>query len=107
MTTVSKQELESISTPNSVKTFLGTLEFFDGVPTDDTVTKVYDNLDVMRGTQVFLSTLGGASMYRLRAGNKKVGVDGSSKIPIFSKMLDSHSLVSRQLCLMVTEYSGI
>jgi hypothetical protein len=92
MTTVSKQELESISTPNSVKTFLGTLEFFDGVPTDDTVTKVYDNLDVMRGTQVFLNTLGGASMYRLRAGNKKVGVDGSNKISIFSKLLDSQSL---------------
>ena len=92
MTTVSKQELESISTPNSVKTFLGTLEFFDGVPTDDTVTKVYDNLDVMRGTQVFLNTLGGASMYRLRAGNKKVGVDSSRKISIFSKLLDSQSL---------------
>ena len=92
MTKVSKEELESISTPNSVETFLGTLEFFDGVPTDDTVTKVYDNLDVMRGTQVFLNTLGGASMYRLRAGNKKVGVDSSIKISIFSKLLDSHSL---------------
>jgi hypothetical protein len=42
--------------------------------------------------QVFLHTIGGASMYRLRAGNKKVGVDGSNKIPIFSKLLDSKSL---------------
>ena len=92
MTKVSKKELESISTPNSVKTFLGTLQFFDGVPTDDTVKKVYDNLDVMRGVQVFLHTLGGASMYRLRAGNKKVGVDSSSKVSIFANLLDSHSL---------------
>ena len=92
MTRVSKKELESISTPSSVKTFLGTLQFFDGVPTGDTVKKVYDNLDVMRGVQVFLHTLGGASMYRLRAGNKKVGVDSSSKVSIFAKLLDSHSL---------------
>ena len=62
MTKVSKEELESISTPKSVKTSLGTLEFFDGVPTDDTVAKVYDNLDVMRGVQVFLDTIGGGSM---------------------------------------------
>ena len=46
----------------------------------------------MRGVQVFLHTLGGASMYRLRAGNKKVGVDSSSKVSIFAKLLDSHSL---------------
>ena len=92
MTKVSKEELESISTPSSVKTFLGTLEFFDGVPTDDTVSKVYDNLDVMRGVQVFLHTIGGASMYRLRAGNEKVGVDSSSKVGIFAGLLNSKSL---------------
>ena len=92
MTKVSKEELESISTPSSVKTSLGTLEFFDGVPTDDTVEKVYDNLDVIRGVQVFLDTLGGASMYRLRAGNRKIGVNRSNRIGIFSKLLDSQSL---------------
>ncbi len=92
MTKVSAEELESISTPSSVKTSLGTLEFFDGVPTDETVTKVYDNLDVMRGVQVFLHTIGGGSMYRLRAGNRKVGVDSSNKVPIFAKLMDSHSL---------------
>ncbi len=34
---VSKEELQSISTPDKVKTSLGELKFFDGVPTDDTV----------------------------------------------------------------------
>jgi len=52
---VSKEERKSISTPDSVKTSIGTLEFFDGVPTEDTVQKVYDNLDRMRGVQVVLS----------------------------------------------------
>jgi hypothetical protein len=32
---VSKQELKSISTPDKVKTSIGELKFFDGVPTDD------------------------------------------------------------------------
>jgi len=34
---VSKEELKSISTPDKVKTSIGELKFFDGVPTDDTV----------------------------------------------------------------------
>jgi hypothetical protein len=89
---VSKEELKSISTPDSVETSIGTLKFFDGVPTDDTVKKVYDNLDRMRGVQVFLDTLPGASMYRLRAGNKKVGITKSNQISIFAKLLDSKSL---------------
>ncbi len=89
---VSPEELQSISTPSSVETSIGTLKFFDGVPTDDTVTKVYDNLDRMRGVQVFLNTLPGASMYRLRAGNEKIGIDQSNKVSIFAQLLDSKSL---------------
>ena len=90
--TVSKKELQSISTPNKVKTSIGELNFSDGVPTDDTVKKVYDNLDRMRGVQVFLNTIGGASVYRLRAGNAKIGVDKSNKVAISSQLLDSKSL---------------
>ena len=33
---------EKIMTPDKVETRIGTLEFFDGMPTKDTVTKVYD-----------------------------------------------------------------
>ena len=46
----------------------------------------------MRGVEVFLNTLSGASMYRLRAGNAKIGVDKSTKVSIFSQRLDSKSL---------------
>ena len=79
---VSKDELKSISTPDTVKTPIGELKFFDGVPTDDTVKRVYDNLDRMRGVQVFLNTLPGASVYRLRAGNAKIGADNSNRVAI-------------------------
>jgi hypothetical protein len=89
---VSKEELQSISTPDKVKTSIGELKFFDGVPTDDTVQKVYDNLDRMRGVQVFLNTIGGASVYRLRTGNAKIGVDKVNKVAISSQLLDSKPL---------------
>ena len=42
--------------PDSVEKRLRTLKFFDGLPDKDTVEKVYDNLDFMRGVDVFLPT---------------------------------------------------
>ena len=89
---VTQRELASISTPDSVDTTIGTLEFFDGVPTDQTVQTVYDNLDRMRGVQVFLDCLPAASMYRLRVGNEQVGADRSSKVVIFESLMDSAPL---------------
>ena len=89
---VSKEELKSISTPDSVKTSIGELKFFDGVPTDDTVKKLYDNLDRMRGTQVFLNTLGAASVYRLRASSAEIGADKANKVLISAQLLNSKSL---------------
>ena len=47
---------ESIQTPDVVETSrLGRLEFFDGMPSDETVRKVYDQLDFARGVETFLS----------------------------------------------------
>ena len=42
---------DSIHTPDTVETRLGTLEFRDGVPSDETVAKVYDQLDFSRGVE--------------------------------------------------------
>jgi hypothetical protein len=89
---VSERELRSISTPDSIETSIGLLEFFDGVPSDDTVQRCYDNLDRMRGVQVFLNTIGGASIYRLRAGNARIGVAKSNQIAMSSQLLNSKSL---------------
>ena len=49
----------SITTPDSVKTRIGTLKLFDGFPDDATVQKVYDNLDFQRGVQAFLTAMPG------------------------------------------------
>jgi hypothetical protein len=41
--------MRSLHTPDTVETRLGTLKFFDGLPDEATVQKMYDNLDFMRG----------------------------------------------------------
>ena len=48
---ISKAELESISMPDRLDTSIGELKFFDGVPTDATIDKLYDNLDRSRAVQ--------------------------------------------------------
>ena len=53
---------ESIMTPDRVETRLGTLEFFDGFPTPETVELVYDNLDFLRGVEAFLTAMPAASL---------------------------------------------
>ena len=47
----------SIMTPDKVKTRIGTLEFFDGVPTAKTAELVLDNLMFLRGVEAFLNGL--------------------------------------------------
>lgn len=90
---VSSAELEAISIPDKVETAIGTLEFFDGVPTDATVTTVYDNLDRMRGMQVFLDNVGAVSMYSVRKGLADAGAEGANRIALFAQLMDSQTLV--------------
>jgi hypothetical protein len=58
---VSKEVLDSISTPDQVETSIGTLKFLDGAPYPETADKVYDYLDTMRGVDAFLKGMPGAS----------------------------------------------
>ena len=81
-----------ITTPDTVDTPIGTLEFFDGVPTDATVQTVYDNLDRMRGVEVFLNLIPGVSMFGLREGPRSLGQKESHQVVIFDKLMSSESL---------------
>ena len=89
---VSPQTLKSISTPDKVDTPIGQLEFFDGVPTNATVGTLYDNLDRMRGVEVFLDNVGALSVYSVIAGNAGIGLTQPNQIAVAEKLLDSHSL---------------
>lgn len=90
---VSSAELEAISIPDTVETPIGTLEFFDGVPTDATVAAVYDNLDRMRGMRAFLDNIGAVSMYSVRTGLANAGAEGANRIALFADLMDSETLV--------------
>jgi hypothetical protein len=81
-----------IITPGTVDTPIGTLKFFDGVPTDATVRAVYDNLDRSRGVEVFLNLIPGVSMFGLREGPRSLGQTESHQVVIFDKLMSSESL---------------
>jgi hypothetical protein len=81
----------SITTPDSVQTRIGTLEFRDGAPTADTAERLYDNLDFMRGVEAFLSTYQGASVEAIRRGFLDVGVE-DNQVLLFPELMDSASL---------------
>ncbi|MFP3978481.1 MULTISPECIES: DUF1254 domain-containing protein [Marinobacter] len=81
-----------IMTPDEVETSIGTLNFFDGMPDEATVEKVYDNLDLIRGTETFLNGIPATSMEGMRLGFVSMGVDASNKAIIMDNLLDSSPL---------------
>mgnify|MGYP006145271385 FL=1 len=83
---------ESIMTPNEVKTRIGTLKFFDGIPTKDTAALLYDNLDFLRGVETFLNGLPATSLEGLRRGQVELGAKNSNQAVVFDKLMDSNPL---------------
>ncbi len=89
---VSQEVLESISTPNKVKTSIGTLKFLDGAPLPETAEKVYDYLNTMRGVDAFLKGMQLASLNAFLGGNYSMGATEVHQVLIFDKLMDSESL---------------
>ena len=83
---------ESIKAPDKVETSIGTLNYFDGVPTEETVKTVYDYLDRARALESFLNCIPVMSMYGIREGMREFGIDASNKIVIYDGLLDSKAL---------------
>ena len=83
---------EQIMTPNKVKTRIGDLNFYDGIPTDETLTKVYDHLDFIRGIDVFLNFIPATSIEGIRLGMKSLGVKNSNEVLVFDNLMDSSPL---------------
>ena len=82
----------SITTPDKVNTRIGRLRFFDGLPTKKTVKKVFDNLDFLRGIEVFLNCIPITSLEGMRAGHEFMGVKNSNQMLIADELLDSDPL---------------
>jgi hypothetical protein len=83
---------ESIMTPDKVKTRIGTLEFFDGIPTAETAVLVYDHLDFLRGVETFLNGMPATSLEAMRLGLAALGAKNSNQVVIFDQLMDSNPL---------------
>lgn len=82
----------SILTPDVVKTErLGDLRFFDGLPSEETVGKVYDYLDAARGVEAFLNGMPAASIHAFLEGMREAGM-GTFSMGIHEGLIDARSL---------------
>ena len=83
---------EKIMTPDTVETRIGTLEFFDGMPDEATVEKAYENLDFMRGVDVFLNFIPATSVEGIRLGMVEMGATQSNHVLLFDTLMHSDPL---------------
>ncbi len=82
----------SIMTPDSVESRLGTLEFFDGVPTQETADKVMENLLFLRGIETFLNGIPATSIEAIRTGLSSLGAKEAHHLVVTEKLMDSNPI---------------
>ncbi len=80
-----------ITTPEKIESRLGTLEFPNGFPTEETAAKIFEHLDFMHRVEAFLYALPGASVHAAGRGLKSQGADNQTVL-IFEELMDSKSL---------------
>ncbi len=78
--------------PDEVETRLGTLKFFDGVPTAETAQLIWDNQDFSRAVECMIMTTPAASLVGFRRGIREFGPDNETAI-IWESRLDSKGLL--------------
>jgi hypothetical protein len=83
---------DSITTPDSVETRIGTLRFHDGLPDAETAKKVYDNLDFARGVEAFLAGIPATSVQALKNGFIEAGFPPNGAIGITESLSDARTL---------------
>jgi len=59
---------ESVLTPDTVETKIGTLKFFDGIPNKKAAAVLFANLDLNRGLQALLNGMPASNFEAGRAG---------------------------------------
>jgi hypothetical protein len=82
----------NVLTPDHTETRLGTLEFVDGFPSEDTAQKVWDHLDFSRAVEVMIMTTPAASLSGFRKGIRQWGPDNETMI-YWHGRLDSKGLL--------------
>ena len=90
--TMTTEVPDNVLIPDEVDTRLGTLKFFDGVPTAETSAKVWDHLDFSRAVECMILTTPAASLSGFRRGIREFGPDNETAI-IWEERLDSKALL--------------
>ena len=81
----------SLTTPDRVETRIGTLDFNNGVPSDSTAERVYDNIDFTFAFRAFMDNMRGVSIHAATKGLKDIGLK-ANEVLVFSDLMDSNSL---------------
>jgi hypothetical protein len=80
-----------VATPDRLDTSIGTLTSFDGVPDAKTTQLVYDQLDLQRAVQAFLSTIQIASLTAMEHGLRGFGPPNTTVVQ-FVELMDSKAI---------------
>jgi hypothetical protein len=91
MTRMATEIPASILTPDRVETRIGTLDFVDGMPSAETLAKVYDHLDFVHAFEAFVGSLPWVNSHALRRGLLDAGVKDDEFIVY--PLLDAKSLI--------------
>ena len=84
--------LVSVGVPDRLDTAIGNFTFADGVPTPDSLDRLYDSLDLIRAVEAYLTSIPGASLSAMRAGQRSVGITSSQVIGITDPRANSGSV---------------
>ena len=80
----------AITTPDKVDSRIGTLDFKDGMPSQTTLERIYDNLDFTHAFEACVNTMQGVNA-AIRKGFLDIGVQ-DNEVLVFSKLMDAKSL---------------
>ena len=81
-----------ITTPDEVKTRIGTLRFKDGAPDPATVQLAFDQIDFTRGIDAFVKGMSATSVFAICRGLGEAGVKENQGIGLTEQLMDSRSL---------------
>jgi hypothetical protein len=80
-----------VATPDRVDTSIGTLRLSDGFPTEETVEKVYDNLDRSRALQAYLLGIPIVNQAGMRQSLREFGPENQTDV-IWEQLVDSKTV---------------
>lgn len=81
-----EDERQTVGIPDTVETDLGTFHFRDGLPDPEAIALSWDRLDLLRGIDVYLNSIPGASLVAMRSGLRSVGVRTPRDMLLFTRM---------------------